>query len=182
MNVPDDIRLAIAALSRKGLSQRQISSHLRAAGYKGVSRGTVDRVLEAMADKTPQTESRGRTNRTPPSPPPSASRIEPASESNPAVESNLFADDVETLALLRNRYAQVRSITDTLADRIAGEDYSCGQAFERLVKLEADLYERIIRMTPPPKPDPTADPAHLESRRILLRKMDKLVRKAEGHD
>ncbi len=87
-------------------------------------------------------------------------------------------DDPEALVKVRERAALIQDLLVDLTQAVKDEEYPA-TSFVTLARYGDDLATRIAELSPPAPKDPNEDPDVIESERILISRLNKLVTEAE---
>lgn len=158
-----EIRQRIVAMARRGVAQKTIADELERDGTIKTTQQTISAVLRASdpdgyaTGRRTKLDSRSPRIRSPATTKPAPPPLPPAPAPTPQA---LDEPDI----LKRRIQGRIRQ-----AGRLADEAASHGNlaGFAVMAKLQAELTDRLVRLTPPSPPDPAIDPAHVEAREKL---------------
>ena len=193
----DGLRARAVALALK-LGARGAAEQLKGE----VSRSTLSEWLAA--------ERKGRASGKPASAPaPAAARAQKLVQVKRPPKDTLLEDDPPPLAKDRiaqggkalEDLVEVLEVPDELADvdvdaldfeALEKLDADCEKfraearraadtrQYVQLARLQLEIRAAMKKLRPPPKVDPVADPAHLEARAIVLKRVEKMIANAAG--
>ncbi len=157
-----DVRRMIVAKAKAGMAQKAIAAELDAKGIApGIAQQTISTILRQADADAGATSRRTKVDRR--SAAPKLPRSKPGPDPADVDSSDLPRGESVQVELrrLRARLAQ----TERMADEAAVVGNLPG--FATMAKLQAELTDRIARLTPPPLPKPEDDPNKVRALDIL---------------
>jgi hypothetical protein len=164
-------------LARRGHTQEGIAEILRAEGLADVSGVAAGNAARRSGDGLVRPQRGGKPG--PAGGVPSVAAVPAAPALTPDDVAALAADiasEPDDLEHLRRRAREVRGLANG-AHAAAEQEPRLSPVYAGLVRLEGDVTERIMRLTPRPPPDPATDPSYIEARRELVQRFEGLVKR-----
>lgn len=187
VNVSDE---ELLRMNRRGMSHVAIAAALKRKGTP-LSKSAIDERFARMAANGAQVRGqRRRSGRGKKKVAAKAATVLPKAKSS-STRARLSSGDLETasvrdlagadgddLETSRRRLRKIRLLLDR-NEKAAVDGEVAVSVFGALVRLEADLVDRVVAHTPPAPPDPTTDPTNAEEAADCLARFAAAVAAAE---
>jgi hypothetical protein len=169
--ISEEAKARAIQLAGQGVPQETIALRLkREELVKSISQSSISKILSAAKKAGVPINHRTRAD------PRTIQRRADERELAPAAKivATAAAIDPEVVGTIEHLKARLLEIGQLIQTAAAGELANPTQ-FRDLVKLEADMVQRVNALTPPAAPDPDEDPSNIEARRILIGRIERLV-------